>query len=69
MVIRQEAGSEQSWSTVSLGKLFLGGEKEEPAMLGWYEEEEVASDAMCLCDVTGSRDIWAHHGECHLFLL
>lgn len=46
MVIQQEVGSEQSWSTESLGKLFLRGEK-DPGMLAWYEEEEVASDAMC----------------------
>lgn len=33
-----------------------------------FEEGEVASDAMCLCDITGSRDTWVHHCEFHLWV-
>lgn len=32
-------------------------------MLCWFEEGEAASDAVYLCDVIGSRDIWEHHYE------
>ena len=67
MGLEQEARSEQSWSIVSLGKLFLGGEK-GPRMLSWIEEGEEASDAMHLYDATGSRDIWVHHYEFYLWV-
>lgn len=37
-------------------------------MLCWFEEGEVASDAVCLCDVTGSRDVLVHHYKFHLWM-
>lgn len=36
-------------------------------MLCRFEEGEAASGAVCLCDVTGSRDIQEHRDEFHLW--
>lgn len=67
--LKQEVESERSWSTEFLWvNCSWGGEKEDPGMLCWFEEGEAASDAMCLYDVTGSRDIWVHHYEFHLWV-
>lgn len=55
--LKQKARSEQSWSIMFLWVNCYWEEKKDPGMLYWFEEGEVASGAICLCDVTGSLDI------------
>lgn len=67
--LKQEAGSEQSWSIMFLWVNCSWEEKKrtQGCSVG-LRKGRVASDALYLCDVTGSRDIWVHHCEFHLWV-